>query len=156
MKQIQLNTTGYDPFLDFLKGFCILSVICNHCLGPQKDMLLFPYWGQLAVPLFLLLQVFHVFKRPYSPLNRQAWGKMLRRVMIPFLVVTLIEFILYALFKSDSLLSLAKGTLLRGGIGPGSYYAWIYLQFFVPLPLVYWFTSKYKVNNILWGGVFCA
>ena len=150
---IELMKNGYDPFLDFLKGFCILSVIFHHCLGPQKDILLFPYWGQLAVPLFLILQSYHVFRRTDVQIGKPQVSKMMQRIFIPFAAVTLLEFSLCLIFRDTSLIQLAKGTILSGGIGPGSYYIWVYLQFFFLVPLTYWAFRRFNINLIT-GGVY--
>ena len=150
-RTIELMKNGYAPFLDFLKGFCILSVIFNHCFGPQKDNFFFPYWGQLAVPLFLILQSYHVFRRDNVQIGKPQVTKMMHRIFLPFVAVTLLEFSLCLLFRDTSLMQLAKGTILSGGIGPGSYYFWVYLQFFFLIPLTYWAFRRFNINLITGG-----
>ena len=145
---------GYDPFLDFLKGFCILSVICHHCLMSNIDSVYFVYWGQLAVPLFLILQSYHVFRRDNVQIGKPQITKMMHRIFLPFAAVTLLEFSLCLLFRDTSLTQLAKGTILSGGIGPGSYYFWVYLQFFFLVPLTYWAFRRFNINLITGGGIF--
>ena len=51
-----------DLFIDFLKGICIICVVLTHNL-PQSVMKasVFVAWGDMAVPLFLLFQSYHVF-----------------------------------------------------------------------------------------------
>lgn len=61
MLPITLQKEGYDPFIDYLKGVCIFLVVLAHCL-PHTEYILFPLWGDQAVPLFLLIQVFHAYK----------------------------------------------------------------------------------------------
>lgn len=155
MEAVEFKRRGYDPFLDFLKGFCIFSVVLNHCLFTAlhlpKTFLLFLYWGQLAVPLFLILQAYHVFRRDYQPVNGAQLAKMLRKIFLPFACVTLLEFLLQLAFKDYSFLELAKRTIRSGGLGPGSYYFWVYLQFFFIVPAVYWFFDKKNIG-MLGGG----
>ena len=63
--RIELINEGYDPFIDFLKGICIFLVILKHALPASWEFALyFPLWGDAAVPIFLLIQAFHFFKRP--------------------------------------------------------------------------------------------
>ena len=68
MRQVEdrvvLKTDGYDPFIDFLKGMCIVFVILDHSFPSKIDYYtLFAVWGKSAVPLFLLIQVFHAYKK---------------------------------------------------------------------------------------------
>ena len=153
MNKIELMKNGYDPFIDFLKGFCILSVICNHCLNQLQDYILFPYWGNLAVPLFLILQSYHVFRKNTYIIRKPQIINMIRRIFVPFLCVTMLEFLLQALLYDYPLGGLVKSYILWGGRGPGSYYCWIYLQFFVLVPCVYWLITQFNVNYIKWGGI---
>ena len=63
MTSFCLNKKGYDPFIDFVKGFCILSVVLTHSLPVWlQQHTLFSLWGGMAVPLFLMIQVFHAYK----------------------------------------------------------------------------------------------
>lgn len=127
-----------DLFIDFLKGVCIICVVLTHNLPSiVKDATLFIAWGAMAVPLFLMLQSYHVYNRgviPDKKLNGYfPWVKMLHRIMIPFIVVTLITGAILVIAGHDPM-SVIKGAVLAAGIGPGSYYVWIYLQFALLLP----------------------
>ena len=125
---IKFNSTGYDPFIDFMKGFCILSVVLTHCL-PMQDEILFPFWGGQAVPIFLLIQVFHTYKKGIVNLPNINYRKIFDRILKPFIFQVSILFVILALFSSKPFLEIIKSTLFAGGIGPGSYYVWIYIQF---------------------------
>lgn len=156
MESVELKKQGHDPFLDFLKGFCILSVILHHCLfnalALPRTFLLFPYWGRLAVPLFLILQAYHVFRRDYRPVNGAQIAKMLRKIFLPFACVTLLEFALLLALKDYSFTDLLKRTIRSGGIGLGSYYFWIYLQFFFIVPIIHCFFTKKNIG-LVGGGI---
>lgn len=128
MKRIEFNVTGYDPFIDFLKGFCILSVVLTHCL-PMQDEILFPFWGGQAVPVFLLIQVFHTYKKGLVNLPIPNYRKIFDRILKPFIFQVSILFVFLVLFSSKPFLEIIKSILFAGGIGPGSYYVWIYIQF---------------------------
>lgn len=129
-----------DLFIDFLKGLCIVSVVLTHCL-PQAVMKasIFVLWGAMAVPLFLMLQSYHVFKhgtqiemklKDYYP-----WHKIWLRIVKPFVLVTLVTGAILVIAGHDPIVTI-KEAVIAGGIGPGSYYVWIYLQFALLLPLI--------------------
>ena len=62
--KIEFERTGYDPSIDYVKGLCILFVIWTHCMTREElRLILFPFWGDAAVQIFLTIQVFHFFKR---------------------------------------------------------------------------------------------
>lgn len=60
---IKLKRNGYDEFLDYLKGISIIMVLINHGAQSIVDIALFPIWIYEAVPMFLLIQVFHAYKK---------------------------------------------------------------------------------------------
>lgn len=61
MYVVPIKKVGYDPFIDYLKGISILFVVLLHCL-PLQNYLLCSLWASQAVPIFLLIQVFHVVR----------------------------------------------------------------------------------------------
>lgn len=141
---IQLRTNQYDPFIDFLKGICILFVVLTHCL-PLQDNILFSLWGDQAVPLFLLIQVFHAYKKGNIDIvHYYNFKKLFHRILLPFIILLVIQIFLVCFFSKKDLLSILKSTILAGGIGPGSYYVWIYLQCFVLLPIFMFVINKIK------------
>ena len=157
MHKIELMRNGYDPFLDFIKGFCIVSVILNHSVGPYlRDYALFYFWGEIAVPLFLLLQSYHVFRKEKISLGKQQFVKMFHRILLPCIIISLVGFVILIIFKHISLYEMCRRILLGGGIGyrAGTYYVWVYLQFFLLLPLTYWAFRRFNVN-LLTGGYIC-
>ena len=65
--KIQFSKIGHDLSLDFVKGVCILLVVINHCIDHSfSQKVLFWLWGYPAVPLFLLIQVFHSYKKDFD------------------------------------------------------------------------------------------
>ncbi len=146
-----------DLFIDFLKGICIISVILTHNLpAPVMSGLVFIAWGEMAVPLFLLVQAYHVFNsnKWYVDLGLPSktytqhynLHKLWSRILKPFALITLFTGVVLILIGNDPK-EVLKSALLAGGIGPGSYYVWIYLQFFLLLPICLTVFNK-------WGGVF--
>ena len=139
--------TGYDPFIDYLKGVCIIFIIITHCTSSamQHDML-FCLWGDMAVPLLLMLQVFQTYKRGLSEVKiniRKTWN----RIIYPFLLAELIAVVgLFLLSRGDWLVICEFGD-----IGPGAYYPYIYLQFMF---LLYFLVPVFKKLNLMWLCVF--
>lgn len=67
-KTISLNKDGYEPFIDFLKAYAILCVVVGHALPVALyDYTLFYIWGGMQVPMFVLVQTFHVYKKDVRP-----------------------------------------------------------------------------------------
>lgn len=132
MNQIALRTTGYDPFISYMKGICILAVILQHaCYIPG-----FEYTIVQQVPLFLLIQVYHGYKHgldDVKPFNmRKTWDRILK----PFLMVQVVMLFISLLRGGFDIVGYVKGFLVMGGYGMGSYYPWVYLQFAILLPVV--------------------
>ena len=86
---------SYDPFIDYLKGICIIFVIINHCMPENiMDSTAFFFWGVSAVPIFLIIQVFHAYKRELKNAktnNKRLWKK----IVWPFFVA---EFVIFVVF----------------------------------------------------------
>ncbi len=135
MRSLQLKRNGYDPFIDFVKGFCILSVVLTHSLPQQiQDCSLFCLWGGLAVPIFLMIQVFHSYKYGLDSSKSILTLKILKRIVVPFLG-TLFFICFLKIAKHPESINDSVLWMLKGGGGPGSYYPWVYVQFAVLLAL---------------------
>ena len=134
--KLELNRFGYDPFIDFLKGICIILIILNHCIPSELRLqIFFPLWGSPAVPIFLIIQVFHFYKKGINT-TKTNYNKIWKRVVRPFMMVELIilAFFLYMDYSNSNIPSLKEIVYMLTG-GPGSYYPWIYVQFAILLPL---------------------
>lgn len=132
-------------FIDFLKGICIVCVVITHNLPPVvMKYTIFILWGGMAVPLFLLIQCYHIFNTDKfrkdqgfpSKSYREQYNiaKIWKRIIRPFLLVTILTGTVLVMMGHNPI-EVIKGSIINGGIGPGSYYVWIYLQFFLLLPL---------------------
>lgn len=130
-KVIILNKKGYDPFIDFIKAYAIICVLAGHTF-PYRDETGYGLWYGMQVPLFVLVQVFHVFKKENPSFN---FKKTMWRVFVPFIILQLGLFLLL-LFHSNSLNFWIDQYIIGGGIGPGSYFPWVYLQLAILLPIV--------------------
>lgn len=146
--KLVLKRDGYDPFIDYLKGICIIFVIINHCM-PESTMddTGFFFWGVSAVPIFLIIQVFHAYKKGAEN-ARLNYTRLWKRIVWPFFVaefVILISFIIRDHhFAFNYIISDALSLIKSGGYGPGAYYPFIYLQFAIILPLITWIFKSHK------------
>lgn len=148
MERITFKKNGYDPLIDFVKGYCIILIVFDHCF-PGETYTLFPLWGTPAVPILLMIQVFHQYKNGIEG-AKFNWCKVWKRVIRPFLVVQIILFTLLWYFTgtTEYAISIIEK---KGCIGAGEYYPWFFLQFAILLPLL----SKpleWICHNFFWGG----
>lgn len=132
-KTINLHGS-HNQFIDALKGVAILFVCINHSLPLYlKQLLLFDLWGGQAVPLFLLIQVFHYYKHGLNHLQTIYLGKIIKKLVIPYVVAEATIILIKGLLDKD-LFGCIKQCINQFGYGPGEYYIWIYFQFVLLLP----------------------
>ena len=135
--KMEFTTIGKDLSLDFVKAICIILVLMNHSISESFSQdAWFWLWGYPAVPLFLLIQVFHSYKKGFDGIHLRL-GKIWSRAVFPFLVVQILLFTVA--FSKDPTVFLIDRlyiTVFWGGRGPGSYYPWIFIQFAILLPLL--------------------
>lgn len=136
-------------WVDGAKGVAILSVILLHSLPCLREIGWMWHIGQ-AVPVFLFITAYLISIRfesltAYFTVKR-LW-KMMQKVFFPFLTVLIVQVISFALVnRCPSLKSLIKA----GGIGPGSYYVWLYMQAWVIIPFIVLMVRKLPV----WASMF--
>lgn len=147
--KIEFNRTGYDPAIDYIKGLCILFVVWTHCFVREElSMILFPFWGDTAVPIFLIIQVFHCYKKEQVS-HLPSISKLWKRILMPYLILLVVTFFLdYFIYFNET-----NGTFdLRfywDKRGPGSYYIFIYLQFAFILPVIEPLFRKFSQKSLL-------
>jgi len=147
---MEFSKIGHDLSLDFVKGIAILLVLLNHCTASafQQDSWFF-LWGYPAVPLFLLIQVFHVYKGGFGK-KSVRWGKIWTRAMSPFLIAEVVILVAtIAMYPLEPVRHLLLSMAYWGGGGPGSYYPWIYFQFAILLPLLAPLFRKLSEKSLL-------
>lgn len=108
---IVLNKVGYDPFIDFIKAYSIICVLIAHTF-PFLHETGYPLYYGMAVPLFILIQAFHVFKKESYSFNIK---KVIHRVLLPFLIIQ-IGPICYQLYNSNWDSSLIIKYIVGGGM----------------------------------------
>lgn len=122
---VQFNKKGYDPFIDFLKAYAILCVVFGHCFPTDcYQYILFQIWGDMQVPIFILIQVFHSYKKGVQP--HFNFKSIFKRIILPFVVVQFGLVLLFCLFSSKGLRNILINCIVMGGIGPGSYFGYIF------------------------------
>lgn len=127
------NKTGYDPFIDFIKAYAIICVLIGHTLS-FHDYWGYGLWAGMQVPLFVLVQSFHFFKKEKPSFS---FKKIFWRVLVPyFLIQSLVLINILGHYDGDTLLSQLELYIFSGGYGPGSYYPWVYLQLALLLPII--------------------
>lgn len=144
-KILTFNKAGYDPFIDFLKAYSIVCVVFAHIFpAPFYKYILFQVWGDMQVPMFVLIQVFHAYKKEIRP--KLNWSTILKRIFFPFVVVQAVILCIKALSGGGILWS---SFMDSGGYGPGSYYIWIYLQIAIILVLVWSWLKELTLKQAL-------
>lgn len=139
MKAITFNKYGYDPFIDFIKAYAIICVLIGHTL-PMHDYWGYGLWAGMQVPLFILVQAFHGFKKDVIIINVK---KIFFRVALPFIAIQSIALLFFLCTASSDIYSFLKG----GGKGPGSYYPYIYIQIALLLPFVKNWIDRSRVHK---------
>ena len=110
MKRIEFVKNGYDPFIDFIKAYAIICVLLGHTI-PGTDKWGYFLWAGMQVPLFILIQTFHFYKKE-SNLNIK---KIFVRVIIPFVFISAVTFFLRVLQGDIGVKSLIISGLANGG-----------------------------------------
>ena len=124
-------------------------VLVTHGAGEFNEQLLYPLWIDQAVSLFLLIQVFHAYKK--GEVRYPCVGKLWRRILLPFIFIQclfLVYFVLRHLLSGVDLKEDLWHMFTGCGAGPGSYYPWIYLQMAFLCPLLY---KLVKSKYAFWG-----
>ena len=128
MERIEFKKEGYDPQIDYIKGLCILFVVWTHCMNRgELSNILFPYWGDTAVPIFIIIQVFHYYKKGVS-VRTPSIPKLWKRILQPYILT---QFFMYYDMTDGAF----SPTLYWEKRGPGSYYIFIYLEMALVIPL---------------------
>ena len=140
MKTFYLDRQGHSNFIDFLKGVCILWVLWTHVYF-YPSQTLFPLWGEMAVPIFIMIQVVNTYRKGIDQVKFPKIKKLFLRILLPALIVWFILFIINSLWGG---VLHADKVLVNWGYGPGCYYPWIYLEFAFLLPIIAWIFNRLK------------
>ncbi len=137
-----------DPAIDYIKGVAILMVILFHSIMIYSLRIGSILHIEQAVPLFLMVSAYLAFlkmekltKKDYF--KKSNFLKFIKRIFIPFFLFELI-IVCVSFMKNDFNLA---SFLLGGGNGMGSYYPWLYFQFWLLFPFIY------TLVKMRWGGI---
>jgi hypothetical protein len=82
--------------------------------------------------------------------------KILKRIILPFTVIWLFEILVLVFIKKETHINYVRSYVF-GGLGPGSFFTPVFLQFLITFPIIFWTINKFdKFNqNLMIIGVFC-
>ena len=90
LRVITFDKAGHDDFIDFIKAYAILCVLFGHTFL-WLDKVAYDVWAGMQVPLFILVQMFHGYKKEKLIFS---FLKVFKRVLLPFFIVESITFVL--------------------------------------------------------------
>lgn len=134
--------------INYIKGIASLSVVLLHCM--PNYYIVSPIWIGQAVPIFLFISAYLTYssfergKTLKDYYSKNSIVKLFNRIFKPFFYVLALQIFIFYLFKNDFSI---KGIILSGGIGPGSYYPWVYLQTWLFLPLIIKITDSFSLRS---------
>lgn len=148
--------------IDFIKGLCIVFVIVTHLDWEDSERLkyLFPYWIDMAVPIFMIISGY-VYAKSLERKNMDSLSKAYNvhnivkniiRYTIPYFFIILFEIFAVGVGDSSDVIQF----FIRGGTGPGSYYYPIMIQFIFVFPVIYYMVKKYDFYGVCLCVIFNA
>lgn len=145
-----------NHFIDVMKGFAILCILITHCKfsDNERNLFLFPFWVEMAVPLFMIISGFVYtksfeskqiisFKQTYAFNN--VFSKLVRYT-VPFAIAYVIEVVCFLVMRVEQNYVFL---FLRGGEGPGSYYYPILVQFIFLFPIIFFIVREYRLKGLM-------
>lgn len=130
---IRLYERGYEPFIDFLKGYLILCILFTHGCDTWPELRtysMYYLWGGAPTACFMLICSMHLFRPGGGAFD--VW-KVVKRVLAPYI---LLQFFCigvsvarsgYWNYDEEQL----KTLVLIGGHGVGSYFPWVFVQYYL-------------------------
>lgn len=152
----------HNRFIDVLKGFCMLMVVATHYAFSVEETkkLLFPFWVDMAVPIFMIISGFVYFKsferrginsleEAYRP---QSVVPKMMRYTCPFVLIFVFQLVLDAVMgiRYEGLVILKM--LFTGAHGPGSYYYPVMMQFIFLYPIIFLLVKRNPFKGLLLCG----
>ena len=151
--------TKRNPFLDIVKAACILFVIITHDKISESFRLktLFPFWINMAVPMFMIISgyVYAIsFERNKISEIHEAYAlnfimPKFIRYTVPFILAYLVELADEIFIRHNYSVASWIFHFFNGGIGPGSYYYPVLLQFLFIYPVIYFVVRRYDFKGLL-------
>ena len=149
MELIDFKTNRYDPQIDYIKGICIIFVILTHSMFRYElRPILFPYWGDTAVPIFIIIQAFHYYKKSLD-VRMPNLLKLWKKIILPFIITLTLMFLAQYFLYYDKTDGIFSPNLYWDKRGPGSYYIFIYLELAFAIPFFAPIIKKLSTKWIL-------
>ena len=155
MKQIFKTGTAVlsdkhrNNLIDAIKAVSIFFIIFTHYSFDikQRALMFFPFWVDQAVPIFMIISGY-LYASSFSKMEVLYTTKNIVRNLVRFIFPFIFIYLIYVYLFSWGW----NGVILffKGGVGPGSYYFPVMLQFVFIYPLIFWVVKKYS----LWGVFF--
>lgn len=148
MKTSRINQRFLE--IDYIKVLMMIFIIITHMSFNeiQRRNLLFNFYIELAVPILMIISGF-MYSISISKLkNWSSWFypqnliKRLYRFLFPFLILVTLEY-LFLNINCFSIKNYVK-FLLLGGLGPGSYYTPVMVQFILFFPMLFYIFNLFK------------
>ena len=162
MKNVKLSRCS---LIDIIKGFMILFIIITHYKWNYPSDYLkygFVFYIDMAVPVFMIISGYLAavsLERKKCTLQ-QAYSldlvlPKLLRFLVPFTITFIIELPFLIFYKKLDILPIIQ-TCVRGGVGPGSYYTPVMLQFIFIVPVIYFVIIRYDFCGVCTCFLFTA
>ena len=158
------NNLSRNQTIDIVKGLCIIFVLINHTDWNHQERLkyLFPFWIEMAVPVFMIISGYvHAISFKNRKINSFSKSFNLSlfvnrfiRYTIPFIIIYCIEYIFLLMTNKINLGWNFFIHLITGGIGPGSYYYPLIIQFLLIYSCIYFFIKKWEAGGLVTIGIF--
>ena len=138
-----------------------MAVVITHFHWSKEQRLLlgFPFWIEMAVPIFMLISGYvyaisyhrHAVDSFADAYNKNRILKAFIRYTVPFLIIFFIEClfqIIIYIVRPDYQVPNVLYSLITGGWGPGSYYYPLLIQFIFLYPVLYFLIKKYNMVGL--------
>lgn len=137
-----------------------MFVVLTHYFWTEQQwlQLLFPFWIDMAVPVFMILSGF-VFAKSFqkSAIHTFRQGYQIHTVItriirftVPYVVIFVVEQIWLTAFQNQSFsIRIVAKSFISGGYGPGSYYYPVLIQLVFLFPIIYILIEKYDYKGLL-------
>jgi fucose 4-O-acetylase-like acetyltransferase len=161
MNNSLVNERTRNHTMDFLKGICIICVVFVHGTGWSRDeelRYLYPFWIDFAVPIFMAISGYvhsksfirHGVNSISEAYTYKNISSKVIRYTVPFMVAYVIEILYFALYKGNSYgIKYIVRCFIDGGVGPGSYYYPVMMQFVFSFPVIFFMIRRYDFKGLI-------
>lgn len=153
------ETKTRNSMIDIIKGLGMVIIILTHFNFSNDERLrfLFPFWVDPAVPIFIIISGY-MYAMSYQRknivnlsdgINYKFIIDKIVRYTIPFAMAYVVEVTYWIIAKLDFSIYGIGAMAITGGIGPGSYYYPIMIQFIFIFPFIYCIIRKFDFCGVM-------